>query len=455
MAGGTWTSQNKVRPGVYIRFKSAPESLLTVGERGTVTICEPLSWGPMGQVMELEAGADFTPYTGYDATAPQNRFLNEIFKGTNRTAPPKKVLLYRPAAAGAAQASAVVGEGDSTLTVEALYMGARGNDISVAVTALPPGDGAETALFQVSTIVDGTIADQQTVETIGGLEDNGWVTFSGAAETPPAPTTGVPLTGGADGTVQSAAYAAYLSVIEPYSFDILIYDGADSTVQDAMTAFIKRIAEENGSYAQLVAANLTAPDSRFVINVCSGVTLSDGTVLTPQQVTWWAGGAQAGAKYNESLTYAAYPGAVTVSPKLTNTQYAAALAAGKLVLTEDGGKVKVEQDIDTLTTFTPDIGKVFRKNRVMRLCSTIANDIYRQFSANYIGVVNNNAEGRSRFKADIVGYLLDIQANQGIQNFTADDVEVLPGTELDAVLINLAVQAVDAVEKIYMTVEVS
>ena len=37
----------------------------------------------------------------------------------------------------------------------------------------------------------------------------------------------------------------------------------------------------------------------------------------------------------------------------------------------------------------------------------------------------------------------------------ADDVEVLPGTELDAVLINLAVQAVDAVEKIYMTVEVS
>lgn len=55
MAGGSFTSQNKVRPGVYIRFKTAAAQTPTVGERGVVAICEPLSWGPMAQVMTIEA----------------------------------------------------------------------------------------------------------------------------------------------------------------------------------------------------------------------------------------------------------------------------------------------------------------------------------------------------------------------------------------------------------------
>ena len=45
MAGGTWDAQNKKYPGVYIRFKSTGGLPLNVGDRGTVAICEPLSWG--------------------------------------------------------------------------------------------------------------------------------------------------------------------------------------------------------------------------------------------------------------------------------------------------------------------------------------------------------------------------------------------------------------------------
>ena len=113
------------------------------------------------------------------------------------------------------------------------------------------------------------------------------------------------------------------------------------------------------------------------------------------------------------------------------------------------------QDINSLITYTEDIGKVFHKNRVVRLCNTIANSIFQQFSANFIGVVNNNAAGRARFKTAIVGLMQDIQNNQGIQNFSPDDIEVLPGQEIDAIVVNVAIQAVDSVEKIYLTVEVS
>ena len=443
MAGGTWNSQNKVRPGVYIRFTSDRGLGLTVSDRGVVAIAEAMSWGPVETVQEIEAGADMTPYTGYDITNPQNRFLNEIFKGTNRTAAPNKVLLYRLGASGQTEATATV----APLTATAKYPGARGNDISIVITELTTPEDT----FTVSTVVDGEIVDQQTAETVEDLTANDWVTFSGTGAL--AATVGSPLAGGADGTPASADYTDFLAAIEPYKFDALIYDGTDTTVQDAMVAFVKRLAEEEGAYTQLVAANLTNPDDRFVVNVMSGVVLSDGTTLTPQQVTWWAGGALAGAQYNESLTYARYPGAADVSPRLTNAQFEAALEAGQLVLQAQDGVVKIEQDINSLVTYTGETGEIFRKNRVVRLCSTIANDLYREFSENFIGVVNNNEAGRSRFKSVIVGYLLDIQANQGIQNFSADDVTVQAGQDIDAVVVDIAIQPVDAVEKIYMSIQ--
>lgn len=183
------------------------------------------------------------------------------------------------------------------------------------------------------------------------LSDNAWVEFSGTGAL--TATTGSALANGVDGTVQPSAYSDFLAAIEPHKFDILIYDGSDKTVQEAMVAFVKRIAEECGQYSQLVTAGMTNPDSRYVINVKSGVTLTDGTVLTAQQATWWVGGAEAGAKYNESLTYAAYPGAVTASPVMTNSQYIAALEAGDLVFFADNGVVKVEQDINSLVSYIP------------------------------------------------------------------------------------------------------
>ncbi len=445
MAGGTWTSQNKIRPGVYIRFSSTRGLGLTVSDRGTVAIAESLSWGPVETVQEIEAGANMTPYTGYDITNANNRFLNEIFKGTNRTAAPNKVLLYRLGASGQTAATATV----APLTATAKYPGTRGNDISIVITELTtPAD-----TYTVSTVVDGEIVDQQTAKTVEELVPNDWVTWSGTGAL--AASVGTPLTNGTNGTPASSDYTDFLTAIEPYKFDVLIYDGSDTTVQDAMVAFVKRLSEEEGMYTQLVAAGLTNPDSRFVVNVMSGVTLSDGTVLTPQQTVWWAGGALAGAQYNESLTYASYPSAVDVSPKLTNSGYEQALSDGQFVLFADDGVVKVEQDINSLVTYTTDITEPYHKNRVMRLLNTIANDIYQQFSDGYIGVVNNNEAGRMQFKAAIVGYLLTIQANNGIQNFDAEDVEVLPGEDIDAIVVNLAITPVDSVEKVYVTITVN
>ena len=68
--------------------------------------------------------------------------------------------------------------------------------------------------------------------------------------------------------------------------------------------------------------------------------------------------------------------------------------------------------------------------------------------------INTSADIQSE-DMKVVGYMTTLQNARAIQNFTAEDVEVLPGDDVDSIVVNVAIQAVDSVEKIYMTVTVS
>jgi hypothetical protein len=48
-----------------------------------------------------------------------------------------------------------------------------------------------------------------------------------------------------------------------------------------------------------------------------------------------------------------------------------------------------------------------------------------------------------------------MQANNGVQNFAAEDVEVLQGNNVESVVVNVGIQPVDSIERIYMLVTVS
>jgi len=445
MAGGVFSGYNKVLPGVYINVKSQPNVSANIGQRGIVAIAQNLSWGATATVMEITPGTDVTPYIGYDISTAQASFLREMMRGTDVTTAPIKILVYRRGGTGGSQASVTI----SNLVATAVYVGTRGNDISVAVIADPDNAG----YFDVQTIVDGYVVDTQYGQTVADLADNAWVTFSGSGAL--TASAGSALVGGADPATAAANDAAFLTAIEPYRFDILAYDGSDATVVDAYAAFVKRMNENIGKKCQLVIGNHPGQNTEYVISARNGVVLSDGTALTDKEAVWWLAGAEAGAQYYQSLTYAQYPTATAANPKLTDDDVAAAIAAGQIVFTDDFGTVKVCSDVDSLTTVTPTKGAEFKKNRVMRVIMQFCNDVYEHFSNYFLGKVDNNEDGRALLRAWIIGYLNEMQGNNGIQNFTAEDVEVLPGASIDSVLVNVAITPVDSIEKVYMLVTVS
>lgn len=435
MAGGTFLTQNKVRTGIYINFQSEPRALGTIGERGIVTMPLVLPWGLENEIIAIEAGENTLSKLGYSITEAELLLVKETLKRA------KTLLLYR--VNKGVKATATSGE----LTVTAKYSGVRGNDITIVVES----NIDEPTLFDVKTIVDGIEQDVQTVANVAGLQDNDWVTFNTSGDL--EETAGLPLTGGNDGTTNNQNYLDYLEKIETYDFNTMGLPVADNTLKSVFVSFCKRLREDEGKKVQLVLENYPTADYEGVISVKNGVILTDGTQLTALECVAWVAGATAGANVNESLTYAAYNDAVDVNPRYTNSQIITALLNGEFVFIANENRALVEQDINTFTSFTPDKGKQFSKNRAIRVLDTIGNDFYRIFSTFYLGKISNNADGRILLKGECINYLDNLQAIEAIQNFDSQtDIIILQGDEPDSVYIEVYIQVVDSVEKIYFLI---
>lgn len=439
MPGGTFTTQNKVRPGVYINFESEGGPLGTVGERGIVTMPLTLPWGASQTVITIEAGENTFDKLGYPITAPQLLLVREALKRAST------LLLYRLNTGTKATAS--IGATD-VLTVTAKYGGVRGNDISIIIQE----NIDDNTKFDVSTLVSGNVEDTQVaVANIDALQSNSWVDFSGTGTL--TTTAGTPLTGGDDGTVTNAEYTSYLDAIEIYDFHTMALDSTDETLKGTFVSFCKRLRDDEGRKIQIAVEDYPIADYEGIISVKNGVVLADGTALTAVQATAWVAGATAGSQANQSLTYTAYDDAVDANPRYTNSQIITALQNGEFLFTHNDGRAIVEQDINTFTSYTPDKGREFSKNRVIRVLDSINNDFLRIFSEFYIGKVDNNAEGRNLLKGECINYLGILQNISAIQNFDSqNDIIVQQGTEIDSVYIEIYVSPVDAVEKLYFAI---
>lgn len=442
MAGGTWVAQNKVRPGTYINFKASPQPLGSLGERGIVAFPATLSWGDPEGVIVLEASEYMEKSLQLTGFRPTDSRIRHITSAVNHA---KTVLLYRLGGSGAAKATVTEGP----LTATAKWGGIRGNDLQIAVQT----NIDNPAVFDVLTMLDGEEVDRQMVTKIEDLKSNAFIDWSGTGT--PTPTAGVKLTGGADGSASGADFSAALSAFEGYQFNVLGVPLTDSMSKQLTAAYVRRQREEEGKKIQAVLVDYPQADFEGIISLKNGIITPDGLKVEPEMLLWEIAAMEAAANVNESLTYKAIPNAVDAYPRLSNSETIAALNKGELVITAVNGTAVIEQDINTLKSFTPDRSRAFSKNRVVRVLDSLGNDIKQIFNQFYIGKVSNNADGRALLKAEIVSYLLTLQGLGAIQNFDSQtDISVSSGADVDSVLVELSIQPVDSIEKIYMTVEV-
>lgn len=196
MAGGSFSSMNKVIPGIYYKISkqavqqpllTASGILLWIGER---------TWGDAVERISLD---DYSKDVCYRKTGLSNTSKRmELFAQSCQ-----ELIAYDPRE-GRAKASATAFGGNVTIT--AAKPGSLGNSISVVIIDY----SADVA--EVRTSVDGVVQHRQRVKKLGELVSNDWVVFGVEAANADVSAHSdfgtVNLTGGSDGTAAGGAGGA-------------------------------------------------------------------------------------------------------------------------------------------------------------------------------------------------------------------------------------------------------
>ena len=227
----------------------------------------------------------------------------------------------------------------------------------------------------------------------------------------------------------------------------------NNSIKEKVTSFIKQSREEKGKKVQAVI-NDYAANYEGIISVDQGYK-TENEVIDVNGFVGYVTGLTAGAALNKSNTYSVIPGAIDIVNPKTDVQIEEGIQKGKFIISfRQDESVVVETDINTFTEFTVDKSRDFSKNRVIRTLDDINNSIKNMFEQTYLGKVDNNENGRTSFKSDIISYLKDLNKLGAIEDFKNEDINIRQGQDIDSVLVDVGVKPIDAMEKLYMTVAV-
>lgn len=462
----SWKTQNKRRPGAYFNVvgKGNNNNGTDIG-RTLLPVSTSLNWGAKG-IIKLNSDSNFKALLGHDIDEPELQTLHEVLKGANT------VLLLNNNDGVAATAN------DESLpwAFTAKYSGTVGNDLHVTVQK-------SDSKVIVSTLLNSRIVDQQdvNVDKPESLMSNDYILVKLTDRTTPtSPTTKdgddntkapivkpaslnpladlqhdvtVDLTGGTNTPVDISDLLN--DALETEDYDVATTAGfpIDSPIHKQLIDEIKHLREDNDIKVRgVVPYTGDKVNYEGISTVANGVVLGDGTELDATVAAGFFAGASSSADAAKSLTYVEYPDAISAYPKFSNDRTIEALENGEIIFTTKRNEtVVIEQDINSLTSFTDEKPVFFGKNRVVRTMDTIVTNTKRTFEDMFIGKITNSSTGRDLFKANRVSYLQSLADANVISDFKEDDISIEAGNDRDSILVNLAVKPLDSMEKLYMT----
>lgn len=417
-------TREHIRSGTYISFKSELVGEFVVGERGTTLMPLITEWGKDSELIEINVNdivtGEYRKKIGDIDTLPLELALYGC----------KKVLIYKMNKGEKAKTK--IGE---SLDVVARYSGEYGNNIAV---------GIKNNI--VITQVDDLTVDEQEIENYNELLDNDWVTFSGEGE--PSDSAFIQLSGGTNGN-KSEQYDDFFKKAQEEKWDVL--SCIDKKMNENAKKFIKYLRDTEEVKVQAVMVDDSA-NYEGIIKLKNQTLILNGNEVSAELLTAYVSGMSAGIGLKESLTNHTTPFTKILKP-LQNSEIEKGIKEGFFLFTnDDEGGVKCEKDINSLIITTATKGKEFRKNQTIRIIDTIHRDIKRVSNKNYIGKIGNSQNDRMTLKSALVGYFDNLQANGVVEDFSATDLNVIKGEEIDDVKIMLRIKPVLNIDKIEMEV---
>ncbi|UKS30154.1 phage tail sheath subtilisin-like domain-containing protein [Paenibacillus sp. HWE-109] len=239
-------------------------------------------------------------------------------------------------------------------------------------------------------------------------------------------------------------------------FNVHVFDGeVTAPIQDSTLTWVTANRAAGKHFLAVFGAVAAADDQTpatgnarsvrllddYAVNVTVG-TVINGSAVSSGVYAPYVAGLIAGTPINRSITYKVAPVA-DVNKRYTNSEVVAALAAGSLVLTNDGEKVKVEQGLVTSV----------KKIRSMRARQAISNDITKTAADSYIGQINNDADGQAALISAVKAYLETLE-DAGVLRAISVGLDPQFQSVGDRVYLLISYVEIDSMERIFLTISV-
>ena len=440
MAGGNFDiNQNKVRPGSYMNFAAKKTYAPAVSSRGVVVV--PLvgyDWGPDAKFIELDNDAPDAEIAQLGRSIYDDNELIRLVRLAFENA--VKVWVYIIAGGTKAKVD------KDALTITAKYAGKRGNDITVTSTANVDG-GFDVSLYLNGELME-TFVGVTTVEELKANESL-CVDFSGEGDL--TAFAGAVLEGGQAAENKNSSFTAFLDAVEKVKCNTVLIPVSEESLAAAAASKVKYLRTKVGKTVQFVFADY-AGDDIGIINVVNSFHLYDRDLSVADAAAWVAGVTAAATK-SQSNTYKVVSNATAVVGELTNEQAEEAILAGKMFfsVSDDTGEVIIEYDINSLVYPSSTQDDSYKKNRVVRVLDSFADDLKATIRPNQF---DNEPKGWEKMLQ--LGKLLlkQYEDDNAIKNVSADDDFMIDQSRSkgDATYFNVALQPVDSAEKLYYSI---
>lgn len=282
---------------------------------------------------------------------------------------------------------------------------------------------------------------------------------------------------------EASAFTAGYALLEQLRFDVCTVVGLTAEDAAAFVTWAKAAYDDKGIKALFVTAGAVSPAHPALVWVdASEVTTLDAAgnpvamADAPYGLLPLIGGILAGLQLWESATYYPLP-MINSCARMSKSEADAAIAAGKLILYDDGEKVKIARGVTSYADVTSAYSAEWRKIKVVRIINQIETDITRAIEDSYIGKVPNTVVQKHLVISAILGYLQGLEGLEVLQAGTStvaldiertrtylktimdtatvdamSDEDVAEESTGDKLFLLATIRPADAIEDIYITV---
>ena len=448
MAIGTWESQNKIRPGVYINYVFSEAELINYANTGALALNYMLPLNPQDVIEITSADIKQKTLEKYGVTQGSDayKYITTLLKYSS------KLVLYSPKVTDAANARLTV---SGKYTAIAKYPGTEGNKIAIEVVGEAGKAKTFNTYYNDELVAIQTVANGET-EVIG---NNDFVDITVTA----TPDAAVPtlLTGGTNGTMNPTGFTSFLNELQNKEIEVLAVclkeeDYDFSIIEDFINSYNSNHVQKVVVVYPITGETVVVRNSEFVIAVANqSATLQNGLVLDNVKLAGYLGAKEAGADYTEDLTFNLCEDIVSIT-ELSNEAIETNIKQGVMNLSlRSDRNVVIEDDINSLILLGDNQSSSLKSNDTLRLLNDLSYRIVSYGENVVIGKKKVTETTLNLVKAFIIEIMNEYSKEQVIVNFDSkNDVQVVFGEQDDGILCTVAIQKTQSAKKLYFSIGV-